>query len=102
MYELREELFICFTSEESELGDMHSDETCFNETAFLAYMSQAVDTLKKRKQEKGDNILTFSDKVVSFREKLMLWGTRIYIKRTKLKCLNRKKNIADWRKLLLI
>jgi hypothetical protein len=36
IYELREELIICFTFEESELADLLSDETWCNKVAFLA------------------------------------------------------------------
>ncbi|XP_042234779.1 zinc finger BED domain-containing protein 5-like [Homarus americanus] len=75
-YELREEL-IFLTSEEFELADLLSNETWCNEVAFLADISQALNTLNKSMQGKNENILTCTDKVSFFKEKLTLWGARI-------------------------
>jgi hypothetical protein len=87
-YELREELvFFIFTSEESGLADLLSDETWSNKVAFPADISQAVNTLNKGIQGKNENILTCTDKINSFKEKLTLLGARIK-KRTKPKCLS--------------
>jgi hypothetical protein len=73
--ELREE-FIFFTSEESELADLLSDEAWCNEVAFLADISQVLNTLNKSVQAKNKNILTCTLKINSFKEKLTLWGAR--------------------------
>jgi hypothetical protein len=68
---------IIFTSEESELADLLSDETWCNKVAFLADISQALNTFIKSMQGKNENILTYTDKINSFKEKLTLWGARI-------------------------
>lgn len=65
------------TSEESELADLLSNETWCNEVAFLADIFQALNTLNKNMQGKNENILTCTDKISSFKEKLTLWGARI-------------------------
>ncbi|XP_063785805.1 zinc finger BED domain-containing protein 5-like [Pseudophryne corroboree] len=76
-YELREELIIFFTSENSEMADRLSDETWCNKVAFLADICQALNTLNKSMQGKNENILTCTDKITTFKEKLTLWGARI-------------------------
>jgi hypothetical protein len=70
-YELREEFAISFTAKECELAHLLSDET--------------LNTVNKSMQGKNENIITSTDKINSFKEKLTLWGARIK-KRTKLKC----------------
>jgi hypothetical protein len=85
--ELREELTIFFMPEESELADLLSDETWCNKVAFLADISQALNTLTKSTQRKNENILTCTDKINSFKEKLTPWEARIK-RPTKLKCLS--------------
>jgi hypothetical protein len=55
-------------SEGSELADLHSDETWCNIVAFLADISQALNTLNKNMQGKNENILTCTDKINSFKE----------------------------------
>jgi hypothetical protein len=59
-------------SVESGLADLLSDETCCNKVAFLADISQALNTLNKSMQEKSENILTFTDKIKSLKEKVTL------------------------------
>jgi peptidoglycan hydrolase CwlO-like protein len=73
-----------FTSEESELADLLSDETWCNKVVFLADLSQALNTLNKSMQGKNEHILTCTAKINSFKEELKLWETTIK-KRTKLK-----------------
>jgi hypothetical protein len=68
-YELREDLIIFFTFEESELADLLSDETWCNKVTFLADISQHLNTLNKRMQGKKENIPTCTDKIKSFKEK---------------------------------
>jgi hypothetical protein len=50
--EVREELttFLFFTSELFELADLLSDETWYNKVAFLADISQALNSLYKSMQ----------------------------------------------------
>jgi hypothetical protein len=76
-YQLREEITIVFTSEESELADLLSDEIWCNKVAFLADISQALNNLKKNILVKNENILTCTYKINSFQEELTLWGVRI-------------------------
>jgi hypothetical protein len=76
-YELRDKLMIFFISEESELANLLSDETWCNKVAFLADISQALNTLNKSIQGKNENILTCTNKINSFKGKLTLWGARI-------------------------
>jgi hypothetical protein len=64
-------------SEGCELADLHCDETWCNKVAFLAGISQGLNTLNKRMQGKNENILTCTDKINSFKEKLTLWGAII-------------------------
>ena len=74
---LREELRLFLISEESELADLISNEIWCNKVAFLADEFQALNTLNKNMQGKTENILTCTDKVSAFKEKLTLWETRI-------------------------
>jgi hypothetical protein len=67
--ELREEFTILFMSAESELADLLSDKTWCNKAAFLADISQALNTLNKSMQQKNENILTCTDKINSLKEK---------------------------------
>jgi hypothetical protein len=76
-YELKEELIIFFTSEESELAALPSDETWCNRIACIADISQALNTPNKSMQGKNENILTCTDKINSFKEELTMWGVRI-------------------------
>jgi hypothetical protein len=58
-----------------------------NKVPFLADISQALNTLNKGMQGKNENILTCTDKINYFKEKLTL-GEPESKKRTKLKCLS--------------
>jgi hypothetical protein len=55
-------------SKESELADLLSDETWCNKVAFLADISQALNTVNKSMQGKNENILTCTDKINPFKE----------------------------------
>jgi hypothetical protein len=70
-------LIIFFTSEETELADLLSDETWCNKVAFRADISQALNSLSKSMQGKNENILTCTDKFNSFEDKLTLGGAKI-------------------------
>jgi hypothetical protein len=76
-YELWEELTIFFTSEESELADLFNDETWCNKVAFLADISQALNTLNNSMQGKNENIPIWTDKINTSEEKLSVWEARI-------------------------
>jgi hypothetical protein len=73
-WELREEFIIIFTSEESELAHLLSDENCCNKVDFLADISQALNTLNKGMPGNYGNILTCTGKIKYFKKKLTLWG----------------------------
>jgi hypothetical protein len=70
-YKLKEELIIFFTSEEPEMADLLSNETWCNKVAFLADISQALNTLNKSMQRKNKNIIC-TDKINSFKKKVTL------------------------------
>jgi hypothetical protein len=72
--ELREELTITFLSEETELAGLLCDETWCNKVAFLTDISHAFNPLDKSAKGRKENILTCTDKIKSFKEKLTLWG----------------------------
>ena len=99
-YELREEILLFLTSEESELADLLSNETWCNEVAFLADIFQALNTLNKNMQGKNENILTCTDKIGSFKEKLRLWGVRIK-KENKVEMFELTQK-CRWTKILLV
>jgi hypothetical protein len=86
--QMREEPIIIFTSEDSELSHLLSDETWCNKFAFISDISPALNTLNKNMQGKNGNVLIFTDKINFFKEKLTLWGSRIKKKGIKLKCLS--------------
>lgn len=76
-YELREELLIFFTCEESEYADFLSDDYWRTKVAFLADIFGKLYFLNKGMQGKQENILTSTDKMSSFQQKLSLWITKI-------------------------
>lgn len=76
-YELREELLIFFTCEESEYSDFLNDNSWCNKVAFLADIFGKLYFLNKGMQGKQENILTSTDKINSFQQKLSLWITKI-------------------------
>jgi hypothetical protein len=75
--ELREERITCFISEESKLADLLNDEIWCDKVAFLADISQTLNTLNKSMQGKTENFLTCTDKINSFKEKVTLCGARM-------------------------
>jgi hypothetical protein len=62
------------TSDESKLADLLSDKTWCNKVAFLADISQGLNTLNKRRMKIFLLVLT---KINSFKEKLTLWGATV-------------------------
>jgi hypothetical protein len=59
------------------MADLLSDETWCNKVAFLADISQDLNTLNNSMQGKNENILTCTDKINFFMEKLTMWAARI-------------------------
>ena len=72
-YELREELLLFFTCEESQYVDFLSDDFWCAKVAFLADIFVKLNYLNKNMQGKQENILTSTDKISSFQQKLLLW-----------------------------
>jgi hypothetical protein len=99
-YEPREDCIIFSVSEEYEMTDLLSDKTWCNEVAFLADISQALSTLNKSTQGKNENIITFTDKINSFKENPTMWGARIK-NENKVQMFELRK-FTDWTKILLI
>jgi hypothetical protein len=65
------------TPEESQLSDLLSDETWCNKVLFLADISKALNTVNKSMHEKNENILTCTEKINPFKEKLILWTANV-------------------------
>lgn len=76
-YELREELLIFFTCKESEYADFLSNDAWCSKVAFLTDIFGKLYILNKGMQGKRENILTSTDKISSFQQKLSLWITKI-------------------------
>lgn len=76
-YELRDELLIFLTCEESEYADFLSNENWCTKVAFLADIFGKLYFLNKGMQGKQENILTSTDKISSFQQKLSMWIAKI-------------------------
>jgi zinc finger BED domain-containing protein 5/7/8/9 len=76
-YELREELLLFFTCEESKYADFLSDDSWCTKVAFLADIFEKLNYLNKSMQGKQENILTSTDKISYFQQKLLLWISKI-------------------------
>lgn len=76
-YELREELLLFFTCEESQYADFLSDDSWCAKVAFLADIFEKLNYLNKCMQGKQENIFTSTDKISSFQQKLLLWISKI-------------------------
>lgn len=76
-YELKEEVQTFLTTQKHELAKFLNDEVWCNKVAFLADLFQSLNTLNKSMQGKTENILTSTDKMNAFKEKLILWSGRI-------------------------
>jgi hypothetical protein len=70
--ELRVQLVILFTSEESELADLLSDETSCNKVAYLADVSQLLTGVCRERMKIFVLVVT----KVTLQGKLTLWGER--------------------------
>lgn len=76
-YELRQDLLLFFTCEESQFADFLSDNSWCTKVAFLADIFGKLNYLNKSMQGKQENILTSTDKISSFQQKILLWITKI-------------------------
>lgn len=76
-YELKEELLTFFTCEESVYADLLSDDDWCTKLAFLADIFQKLYVINKDMQGKCENLLTSTDKITSFRDKLLIWQRKI-------------------------
>jgi hypothetical protein len=88
LYELRDDLIICM-SEESEPADLLLCKSWCNKVAFLADITQALNTLKKSMQRRMKIFLLVLTKSNLLREK----------KENKVELLELTK-VADWTKIL--
>lgn len=68
IYELREAIRTSLTSEESELTDIISNGSWFNEFVFLVDIYQSLNFFDENMQRNNENFLTFADKVNYFKE----------------------------------
>jgi hypothetical protein len=76
-YELEDELLIFFTCEESDFARLLSDDTWCTKVAFLADIFGKLYFLNKGMQGKRETILTSTDKIISFQQKLSMWIKKI-------------------------
>jgi hypothetical protein len=92
---LRGSLHLFCRSEESELADVICDETWCNEIAFLAEISQVLNTLSKFVQGRNKKLLTCTDKINTYE-------TNPESKIENKVVIFELTNVADWIKILLI
>lgn len=79
--EPRDQLTIIFPSEESELAILLSDETRGNKADFLTDISHASNAPHESVQGRKENILTCTNKINSFKEKVTLCEAKIEIEK---------------------
>jgi hypothetical protein len=75
-YNLREKLLVFLTMEESEFN-FFGDEVWWTKLSFLTDLFEHLNKLNSSIQGCNENILTFSDKIMAFIEKLNLWKTEV-------------------------
>ncbi|KAL4090794.1 hypothetical protein QTP88_025569 [Uroleucon formosanum] len=75
-YNLREELLVFLTMEETEFNFL-GDEEWWTKLSFLTDLFEHLNKLNSSMQGRDENILTSSDKIMAFIEKLNLWKTKI-------------------------
>jgi hypothetical protein len=75
-YNLREELLVFLIMEESEFNFL-GDEEWWTKLSFLTDLFEHLNKLNSCMQGRDENILTSSDKIMAFIEKLNLWKTKI-------------------------
>lgn len=76
-YELRNELLIYFTMENSEYCDFLSDEIWCSKLAFLADIFAHLNHLNLSMQGENESILCSTDKLQAFKDKLSMWKRRV-------------------------
>lgn len=75
-YNLREELLVFLTMEETEFNFL-GDEEWWTKLSFLTDLFEHLNKLNSSMQGRDENILSSSDKIMAFIEKLNLWKTKI-------------------------
>ncbi|XP_025417671.1 zinc finger BED domain-containing protein 5-like [Sipha flava] len=75
-YNLREELLVFLTIEESEFNFL-GDEVWWTKLSFLTDLFEHLNKLNSSKQGRNENMLTSSDKIMAFIEKFNLWKTKV-------------------------
>lgn len=74
---LSEEIITFLTIEESKF-DFLGDHKWWNKVSFLTDLFEHLNKLNINKQgRRNENILTSTDKIMAFNEKLSLWKTRV-------------------------
>ncbi|XP_050993118.1 SCAN domain-containing protein 3 [Labeo rohita] len=77
VYELREELKVFLTNEQSDYAKLlASDEWCAR-LAYLADIFHHLNELNTRMQGRNENLLTSTDKINGFRSKVQLWQQHV-------------------------
>ncbi|KAL4107274.1 hypothetical protein QTP88_017647 [Uroleucon formosanum] len=76
---LKSRLFnqLCSAMDKSKYADFLSDDSWCAKVAFLADIFGKLNYLNKSMQGKQENILTSTDKISSFQQKLLLWISKI-------------------------
>lgn len=74
---LEKSYYCFFTCEEPKYADFLSDDSWCAKVAFLADIFEKLNYLNKSMQGKQENILTSTDKISSFQQKLLLWISKI-------------------------
>ncbi|XP_022160762.1 zinc finger BED domain-containing protein 5-like [Myzus persicae] len=75
-YNLREELLVFLTMEETEFNFL-GDEEWWTKLSFLTDLFEHLNKLNSSMQGRDENILSSSDKIMAFIGKLNLWKTKI-------------------------
>lgn len=77
LYELREELKVFLSEENSAHAALVADEQWWAKLAYLADIFKHLNELNTKMQGKAENLLTSSDKLRGFKSKLTLWRSRV-------------------------
>lgn len=75
-YNLREELLVFLIMEESEFNFLGNEEW-WTKLSFLTDLFEHLNKLNSSMQGRDENMLTSSDKIMAFIDKLNLWKTKI-------------------------
>lgn len=75
-YDLSEEIIVFLTMEESKY-EFLGDEKWWTKVSFLTDIFEHLNKLNTSMQGRNENILTSTDKMMAFNEKLTLWKTQV-------------------------